>query len=96
MPYHLITQSAQEVMRPENSPARNMCDYLAKTEQNALTNTISIYSRRGDSAQQIRLFYMNDAALAIWREMGHTPEVRETTHRPARKAELCFGVPFSE
>lgn len=96
MPYHLITQSAQEVMRPENSPARNMCDYLVKTEQSALTNTISIYSLRGDSAQELRLFYMNDAALAIWRQMGHSPEVRGTTRRPARKAELCFGVPFSE
>jgi len=96
MPYYLITQSAQEVMRPENSPARTICDYLVKTEQNSLTNTISIYSMRGDSAEKLRLFYMNDAALAIWREMGHTPEVKETMKRPARKAELCLGVPFSE
>jgi hypothetical protein len=96
MPYYLITQSAQEVMRPENSPARTICDYLVKTEQNSLTNTISIYSMRGDSAEKLRLFYMNDAALAIWREMGHSPEVQETMKRPAKKAELCLGVPFSE
>jgi len=96
MPYYLITQSAQEVMRPENSPARNIGDYLVKTERSALINTISIYSQRGDSAEQLRLFYMNDAALAIWKEMGHTPLVRETLRRPGRKAELCFGVPYSE
>jgi hypothetical protein len=96
MPYHLITQSAQQVLRPENSPPRNISEYLVKTDQGALTNTISIYSLRGDSAEQVRLFYMNDAALAIWREMGHTPEIQQTTRRPPRKAELCFGVPFSE
>ncbi len=96
MAYHLITQSAQEVMRPENSPARNMSDYLEKTAQSALVSTISVYSQRGETAEQLRLYYMNDVALELWRKMGHTPEVRETTKRPARKAELCFGVPFSE
>ena len=96
MAYHLITQSAQEIMRPENSPASNMSEYLDKTAQNALASTISIYSQRGETAERLRLYYMNDVALEIWRKMGHTPEVRETTKRPARKAELCFGVPFSE
>jgi hypothetical protein len=96
MPYHLITQSAQEVMRPENSPARNMSEYLEQTSQNGLVSTISVYSQRGETAEQLRLYYMNDVALDLWRKMGHSPEVRETTLRPARKAELCFGVPFSE
>jgi hypothetical protein len=96
MMYYLITQSAQEVMRPENSPARSIGEYLEQTSQNGLTNTISIYSQRGETAAQLRLYYMNDEALTIWRKMGHTPEVRDTMKRPARKAELCFGVPFSE
>jgi hypothetical protein len=94
--YHLITQTAREVLQPDNSPARNMCDYLVRTDQSALTNTISIYALRGASVDQVRLLYMNDQALAIWRQMGHAPEVVETTKRPDRKAELCFGVPFSE
>ncbi len=96
MAYHLITQSAQEVMRPENSPARSMSEFLEKTDRKSLTNTISVYSQRGESAEALRLYYMNDAALALWREMGHTPMVRESTRRPGRKSELCFGVPFSE
>ena len=79
MPYHLITQSAQEVMRPENSPARNMSEYLEQTSQNGLVSTISVYSQRGETAEQLRLYYMNDVALNLWRKMGHSPEVRETT-----------------
>jgi hypothetical protein len=67
-----------------------------QTDQSALTNTISIYVLRGESVEQVRLLYMNDAALNIWRQMGHDPLVRSTSHRPAKKAELCFGVPFSE
>ena len=96
MMYYLITQSAQEVLRPENSPARNISDYLEQTAQNELCNIISIYSQRGESAEQLRLYYMNDEALSVWRKMGHSPQVRETMKRPARKAELCYGVPFSE
>ncbi len=94
--YHLITQSAREVLQPENAPARTMCDYLMQTDQSALTSTISIYTLRGETVQELRLLYMNDQALKVWREMGHEVEVVETTKRPARKAELCFGVPFTE
>ena len=94
--YHLITQSAREVMRPENSPARSMSEYLVSTDQSAMTNTISVYTQRGESVEQVRLFYMNDVALQLWEKMGHAVAVRETMKRPARKAELCFGVPFTE
>ena len=66
--YHLITQSAREVMQPENAPARTMCDYLEQTNQNGLTNTISIYVLRGETVDKVRLLYMNDQALKIWRK----------------------------
>ncbi len=94
--YHLITQSAREVLQPENSPARNMPDYLVQTDQSSLTNTISVYVLRGESAQQLRLLYMNDAALQLWQQMGHAVEVHQSMKRPAHKAELCVGVPFTE
>ncbi len=94
--YHLITQSAREVLQPENAPARTIPDYLVQTDQGHILNSLSIYALRGDSAQHLRLLYMNDAALALWQKMGHAVEVRETMKRPARKAELCFGVPYSE
>ncbi len=94
--YHLITQSAREVLQPDNAPARTISEYLVQTDQSNLLNTLSIYALRGESAQRLRLLYMNDAALQVWQKMGHTVEVLETMKRPARKAELCFGVPYSE
>lgn len=94
--YHLITQSAREVLQPENAPARSMSEYLVQTDQAGLLTSLSVYTLRGNSAQQVRLLYMNDAALALWQKMGHAVDVQETMKRPARKAELCFGLPYSE
>jgi hypothetical protein len=57
---------------------------------------VSIYSKRGDSREQIRLLYMNAAALLVWKAMGKRPTQIGAQQRPPQTALLAFGVPFSE
>jgi hypothetical protein len=94
--YTVIAQNAEEVQDIENSPAVSMGPYLISSEQTRLLTTLSIYSLRGDSREQIRLLYMNAAALRIWRAMGKQPRLVGSQHRPPHAALLSFGVPFSE
>lgn len=94
--YELVAQSADEVQRIDNAPAVSMGPYLLKSGQSRLLTTISIYSLRGESREQLRLLYMNSAAIRIWKQMGHTPTIIGAQFRPPRAAILAFGVPFSE
>ena len=71
--YQIVAQSAEEVQNIENAPAVSMEPYLLKSGQRSLLTTISIYSLRGESREQIRLLYMNAAAVRIWEEMGKAP-----------------------
>ena len=50
-----------------------MGPYLTKSGQMRLLTTISIYSLRGERREQIRLLYMNSAAIRVWKEMGKAP-----------------------
>lgn len=94
--YQIVAQSADDVQNIENAPAVSMGPYLLKSEQVPLLTTISIYSLRGESREQLRLLYMNATAIRIWREMGRCPNIIGGRIRPPRTALLTFGVPFSK
>jgi hypothetical protein len=94
--YEIVTQSAGEVQDIQNAPAVSMGPYLIESGQTQLLTTISIYSQRGESREQIRLLYMNAVALRVWEAMGKRPSLIGAQHRPPRNALLAFGVPFSE
>jgi hypothetical protein len=94
--YQIIAQSAEDMQNVENAPAVSMGPYLLKSGQTSLLTTISIYSLRGENRQQLRLLYMNAAAIQVWKEMGQAPNVICARHRPPHAALLMFGVPFSE
>lgn len=94
--YHIIVQSIEDVQSVENAPAFSMGVYLLESAQTDLLRTISIYSLRGESREQIRLLYMNAAAIRVWREMGKAPTIIGSQTRPPHAAILTFGVPFSE
>jgi hypothetical protein len=95
MNYSIVKQSADEVRDLQNAPALSMSIYLLDSGQDHLRNQVSIYAERGSSRAAVRLLYMNDAALAIWREMGRAHVVCGTRHRPPVTAVLVFGVPHS-
>jgi hypothetical protein len=94
--YTVIAQSAEEVQNIQNSPSVSMAPYLISSEQIRLLSTLSIYSLRGNSREQVRMLYMNATALHIWKAMGKLPKVVGLLHRPPQTALLTFGVPFSE
>ncbi len=94
--YQVVAQSADDIQNIENAPAISMGPYLLKSGQTSLLTTISIYSHRGESREQIRLLYMNAVAMQIWEEMGKAPKIIGAQVRPSRTALLTFGVPFSK
>lgn len=96
MNYTVIAQSADEVQEIQNAPSVSMGPYLIASGQTRLLTTLSIYSLRGNSREQVRLLYMNATALSIWRNMSKQPNTVGTQHRPPHEALLTFGVPFSE
>jgi hypothetical protein len=94
--YKTVAQSAEEVQDVRNAPAISMGPYLISSGQTQLLTTISIYSQRGKGRDQVRLLYMNAAALQIWQAMGQRPTLIGAQHRPPSTALLTFGVPFSD
>jgi hypothetical protein len=94
--YEIVAQSADEVQDIHNAPVVSMGPFLIESGQTQLLTTISIYSQRGESREQIRLLYMNAAAVLIWKVMGKRPTLIGAQHRPPQTALLVFGVPFSE
>jgi len=94
--YLIVAQSVEDIRNTDNAPAVSMEPYLLRSGQTSLLTTISIYSLRGESREQIRLLYMNPAAIGIWREMGRTPNVIGARVHPPHTALLAFGVPFSK
>ena len=94
--YTVIAQSADEVQEIQNAPSISMGPWLIATGQTRLLTILSIYSQRGSSRDQVRLFYMNATALRIWKEMGRVPTVLSTVHRPPHEALLTWCVPFSD
>ena len=94
--YQIIAQSVEDVQNIENAPAVSMGPYLLKSGQMRLLTTISIYNLRGESREQVRLLYMNAAAIQVWQEMGKSPKIIGAQARPPHAALLTFGVPFSK
>ena len=94
--YQIVAQSAEDIQNIENAPAVSMGPYLLKSGQRSLLTKISVYSLRGESREQIRLLYMNPAAIRVWEQMGKTPKIIGAQIRPPHTALLAFGVPFSK
>jgi hypothetical protein len=93
--YQIISQSAEEVQNIENAPAISMGPYLVESGQTILLRRISIYSLRGECREQMRLLYMNDPAIQVWKEMGKPHNIIGAQIRPPHSALLTLGVPFS-
>lgn len=96
MNYTVVSQDSGEVQDIRNAPAISMARYLVERDQMTLLPTISIYAERGNDRSSMRLLYMNAAALRTWKEMGMHPKEIGRQHRPARTANLIYGMPFSE
>ena len=94
--YGTIAQTASDVQDVDNSPAISMGPYLIISGQTELLRSISIYSERGKSREQVRLLYMNAAAIGVWRAMGKRTHIIDAQKRPPRTAQLAYGVPSSE
>jgi hypothetical protein len=95
-PYGTIAQTTSDIQDVQNSPAISMGPYLIISGQTELLRSISVYSERGKSREQVRLLYMNTEALGIWRAMGKSIHIIGAQKRPPRTAHLAYGVPFSE
>ena len=94
--YEIVAQNAEEVRDVQNAPAISMGQYLIESGQTQLLTSISVYSQRGEHPEQVRLLYMNEVALRIWKAMGKQPNLIGAQNRPPKIALLAFGVPFSE
>ena len=94
--YRIIAQSESDVRDIQNAPAISMSSFITESDQTKLLTTLSIYSQRGETRDQVRLLYMNDVAFSIWKTMGKEAKVVGSQHRPPSTALLAFGVPFSE
>ena len=89
--YGTIAQTASDVQDVENSPAISMGPYLIISGQSELLRSISIYSERGKGSEQVRLLYMNAAALRVWRAMGKRADIIHVQKRPPRTSQLTYG-----
>ena len=94
--YEIVAQNSDEVQDARNAPAVSIGPWLIESGQTELLTTISIYSERGSSREQVRLLYMNAVAIRIWKAMGNNPMMIGAQHRPPRTALLIYGVPFSD
>ena len=93
--YWILSQDLAEVQDRENSPGLSMWGFLLASGQVDRLNEISIYVQRGTSSEEMRLLYMNDVALAIWKEMQKPLTIVGRLQRPPRAAVLSFGMPFA-
>jgi hypothetical protein len=94
--YRIIAQSEAEVRDIQNAPAISMSCFITESDQTKLMTTLSVYSQRGETRDQMRLLYMNDVAFSVWKAMGKEPNVIGSQHRPPLTALLTFGIPFSD
>ena len=91
--YGTIAQTASDVQDVDNSPAISMGPYLIISGQTELLRSISIYSERGKSREQIRLLYMNAAAIGVWRAMGKRTHIIDAQKRPRELPNSRMGFP---
>ena len=88
--YRIIAQSEGEVRDIQNAPAISMSCFITESNQTKLITTLSIYSQRGETSDQVRLLYMNDVAFSVWKAMGKEPKVIGSQHRPPSTALLTW------
>ncbi|GAA3747842.1 hypothetical protein [Terriglobus aquaticus] len=93
--YWTLSQDAADLRDPENSPGVSMWAFLLASAQTQRLNEISIYAQRGASSKEMRLLYMNDFALTIWKQMQKGVKITGRLQRPPRTAVLSFGMPFA-
>jgi hypothetical protein len=94
--YSILKQTVDHIRDIENSPSISMWPYLVSSAQTKLLNKISVYMEVSELRQQVRVLYLNDTALEIWRAMKRATEVVGEVHRPPKGAQLIFGMPFGE
>jgi hypothetical protein len=94
--YRIVAQNREEVQDIQNAPSISMSVYLLESAQTQLLAEVSVYTQRGESTDQIRLLYMNDAACSVWQAMGKSARIVGSVHRPPTTALLTYGMPFSE
>jgi hypothetical protein len=78
--YRIIAQSEGEVRDIQNAPAISMSYFITESNQTKLLTTLSIYSQRGETSDQVRLLYMNDVAFSVWKAMGKELSARNIGH----------------
>jgi hypothetical protein len=93
--YGTIAQTASDVQDVQNSPAISMGPYLIISGQTELLRSISVYSERGKSREQVRLLYMNAAALGVWRAMGKCTHIIDAQKRPRGLPSSRMGFPLA-
>src|SRR5258708_14477249 len=94
--YRIIAKREGEVRDIQNAPAISMSYFITESNQTKLLTTLSIYSQRGETSDQVRLLYMNDVAFSVWKAMGKEPKVIGSQHRPPSTRLLTFGLAFSD
>jgi hypothetical protein len=92
--YEIVAQSAEEVQDIDNAPGVSVGPYLLESGQTHPLTKISIYSRRGENREQVRLLYMNAAALSVWKAMGKRAKLIGAQRRPPQIAVLVFWGPI--
>ena len=80
MSYDVLSQTAAEVAELGTAPAVAIGPYMLKTGQTFL-RVISIYAKRSDSQEQLRLFYMNAPALALGGNQPTPARVLDSTEK---------------
>jgi hypothetical protein len=66
--YQIVAQSTEDIQNIQSAPTVSMAPYLLASGQIRLLTTISVYSVRGESREQIRLLYMNATAIEFGRK----------------------------
>src|SRR5260370_37601106 len=94
--YRIIAQSETEVRDIQNAPAISMSSFITESDQTKLLRTLSIYSQRGETSDQVRLLYMNEVAFSVGKAMGKEPKVIGSQHRPPATPVLACGTPSTD
>lgn len=96
MNYLVVRQGVEDLRDLDNAPWVSMPMYLERMGEMERFRRISVYQRRGKTAEEARVLYMNREALEVWRAMGKSADVVGERHRPPIGSVIAFGVPFSE
>jgi hypothetical protein len=94
--YGTIAQTTSDLQDVRNSPAISMGPYSSSSRQTELLRSISVYSERGKSREQVRLLYMNAAALGVLEGYGQAHSHHRRTKEAAANCPARVWAPFRE